>query len=106
MSFVVGLTLGWAAVLAGITDPPADIQIVAKQGRGTAEGRAAWDRLCQGGPELLLPLLGAMDTTDTVAANWLRTAFDHIADRELAKKGKIDADALLQFAGDPKRNGR
>jgi hypothetical protein len=84
-----------------------DIQTIAKQGRGTAEGRAAWDRVVAGGPNLLLPLLEAMDTPDTVAVNWLRTAFDQVADRELAKGGKsLDADGLLKFAADAKRNGR
>ena len=52
-------------------DGQQDIQTVAKQGRGTAEGRAAWDRVVAGGPDLLLPLLEAMDTPDTVAANWV-----------------------------------
>jgi hypothetical protein len=84
-----------------------DIQTVAKQGRGTAEGRAAWDRVVDGGPDLLLPLLEAMDTPDTVAANWVRTAFDQIAERELSKGGKtLDANGLLKFAVDTKRNGR
>jgi hypothetical protein len=95
-----------AAVLPAL-DFQHDIQIVAKQGRGTAAGRAAWDRVVAGGPDLLLPLLEAMDTPDTVAANWLRTAFDQIADRELSKGGKtLDGDGLLKFAVDTKRNGR
>jgi hypothetical protein len=52
-------------------------------------------------------LLAAMDTPDTVAANWLRTAFDRILDRALKAGGKgIDVDALLAFAQDTKRHGR
>jgi hypothetical protein len=99
-------------LLAGLVLLPAvdfqqDIQTIAKQGRGTAEGRAAWDRVVEGGPGLLVPLLEAMDTPDTVAANWLRTAFDQIAERELAKGGKaLHADGLLAFAVNDKRNGR
>src|SRR5438445_13529470 len=78
-----------------------DIQAVRKQGRGTPAGRAAWDRLAAGGPELLIPLLRAMDTPDTAAANWLRTAFDQVLDRALRAGGKgIDADGLLAFAKD------
>jgi hypothetical protein len=93
--------------LLPVLDLQHDIETVAKQGRGTAEGRAAWDRVIAGGPDLLLPLLEAMDTPDTVAANWLRTAFDQIADREWSKGGKtLDADGLLKFAVDAKRNGR
>jgi hypothetical protein len=84
-----------------------DITLVVKQGRGSATGRAAWERLIQAGPEALTLLLDAMSTEDIVPANWLRTAFDHIAERELRKDSKrIDADALLRFAKDPKRPGR
>jgi hypothetical protein len=48
---------------------------------------------------VLPALLEAMDTPDTVGANWLRTAFDRIADEAAGKGGQgIDADALLRFA--------
>jgi hypothetical protein len=84
-----------------------DIRTVAGQGRGSDAGRAAWDRVVAAGPAALPPLLEALDTPDTVAANWLRTAFDRVAEAELAKGGKgIDADVLLAYAKDPKRQGR
>jgi hypothetical protein len=84
-----------------------DVRLVIKQGRGTPEGRAAWDRLAAGGPELLLPLLRGIDARDTAAANWLRTAFDRVLDRALKAGGKgIDADGLLAFAKDIKQAGR
>lgn len=84
-----------------------DIRSVAAQGAGSPAARAAWDRLVARGPAVLTPLLGAMDTDDTVAANWLRTAFDRVVEREL-KNGekKIDIEALLAFAKDGKRQGR
>jgi hypothetical protein len=84
-----------------------DIQAVVTQGRGTAAGRAAWDRVAAGGPEVLLPLLRAMDTRETASANWLRTAFDRVLDRALKAGGKsIDAGRLLAFARDTGRAGR
>jgi hypothetical protein len=84
-----------------------DIKTVAGQGRGTAGGRAAWDRLSAGGPELLLPLLQAMDTSQIVSANWLRTAFDPILDRAVARGGReIDVEGLVAFARDARRQGR
>jgi hypothetical protein len=56
---------------------------------------------------VLPALLEGMDTPDTVSANWLRTAFDRVVEDAAARGGKgIDADALLQFARDPKRQGR
>jgi len=84
------------------------IQVLARQGKGTPDGRAAWDKVVAKGPAALPLLLEAMQTKDTVAANWLRTAFDRIVALELqANKGrKIDVDSMLQFAKDPKRLGR
>ena len=92
---------------AGAQDVQKDIDLIAKQGRGTAVGRAAWDRLSQAGPAAILPLLNAMNTADTAAANWLRTAFDVIIERELNAGGKrLDAKALLRFVQDAKNHGR
>lgn len=85
----------------------ADIHLLASQGIGTKEGRSAWQRISKEGPELLIPLLQAMDTPDIVAANWLRTAYDRILDKALAKdKSAVDLQSLLAFARDEKRQGR
>jgi hypothetical protein len=103
---VITLLLVSAACECGET-PSKDIQILLKQGRGSAAGRAAWDRVANSGPEILPSLLDAMDTGDTIAANWLRTAFDAIVDREMKNGGRgIDAGALLAFVNDAKRQGR
>ena len=84
-----------------------DIDVVAKQGRGSDAGRAAWDRLSQAGPEAILPLLDGMNTPDAVQANWLRTAFDAIVEREMKAGGKrIDTAALLAFAKNTAKQGR
>src|SRR5262245_13620189 len=105
-------------LLAAVAAPPAtadedvarllkQVRAVGREGTGSTEARAAWDRLVARGPAVLLPLLEAMDTPDTVVANWMRTAFDRIVDRAAGADGKgIDADALLRFARDPKRQGR
>jgi hypothetical protein len=57
------------------------VQAAGPEGAGSPEARAAWDRLVARGPAVLLPLLEAMDTPDTVVANWLRTAFDRISEK-------------------------
>src|SRR6185369_11588755 len=48
--------------------------------------------------------LAAMDTPDTVTANWLRTAFERIVDRTRDKS--IDPTPLMKFAEDRNRQGR
>jgi hypothetical protein len=85
-----------------------DIDQVAKQGRGSAAGRAAWNRVVAAGPAALPRILSAMDRRDIVAANWLRTAFDRIVEESLqTNRGKgIDVEALLAFARDERRQGR
>jgi hypothetical protein len=80
------------------------VRAVGPRGDGAAAARAAWERLIARGPAVLPALLEAMDTADTVAANWLRTAFDCIVD-DAAGKG-LDADALLRFVKESKRQGR
>jgi hypothetical protein len=48
-----------------------------------------------------------MNTSDTVAANWLRTGFDRIVEAEMKNGGKaLPVDALLAFAKDPSHTGR
>src|SRR4051812_32802431 len=83
------------------------LRSVKPEARGSAETRAAWDKLVKLGPGVLPRLLHAMNTPDTAAANWLRTAFDRIVEQEVKQGGKrIDADALAAFARDVRNQGR
>jgi hypothetical protein len=84
-----------------------DLRAVKAQGVGSPAARAAWNRAVEKGPAVLPNLLKAMDTPDTVVANWLRTAFDRIVAEEMERGGKgIDTKALLEFVNDPRRQGR
>ncbi len=90
-----------------VTDLLKQVRLVGPQGAGSPQARAAWDRLVTRGPAVLPALLDAMDTTDSVAANWLRTAFDRIVEAAQHQDAKgIDTEALLRFAKDPKRQER
>jgi hypothetical protein len=106
-TFAIAVFLAVAASGAGQSAWQKDIDRIVKQGKGTADGRAAWDRLSDAGPDALLPLLEAMNSTDTVRGNWLRTAFDRIVDRAQKAGGKgIEADAILVFVKDSANQGR
>jgi hypothetical protein len=104
--FVVAVYLLPMAAVADETSLSKDLAALIKQGSGTAHGRAAWERLSQTGPEALVALLGAMRNADTTASNWLRTAFDRIVARELARKKALPVEELLAFARDAKQPGR
>ena len=84
-----------------------DIKIVATQGIGSEKGRAAWLRLSKSDADMLPHILQAMNTEDIVTANWLRTAFDRILERDRkVQPSKVDADALLDFVTNTKNSGR
>jgi hypothetical protein len=84
-----------------------DLRMLVREGPGSDEGRAAWRRVSGAGPEALVPLLEAMRGQTTATSNWLRTAFDRIADRERTAGGKrLDADRLLAFVKDASNAGR
>jgi hypothetical protein len=108
LTLLVAFWLGTPPLSEGADSLRDDIQTLAKQGRGTAAGRAAWDKVVAGGPATLPWLLEALNTPDTVAANWLRTAFDRIVDREFkAHNGRqISSKPFLAFATDAKHQGR
>ena len=106
-SLVLLLVLAAATCRADEGEDLRALRAAGKEGAGAPAARAAWDRLVARGPAVLPQILRAMDTPDTVTANWLRTAFDRIAEPELKAGGKrIDADALLAFARDAKHHGR
>lgn len=98
---VLTLTFALLALVAGhgVTD---EIDDLLRDLRGD-KARPAWDRLVRQGAKSLPPILDAMDKADAVTANWLRLAFDEIAEKDRAA---IDGDALLAIARDPKRKGR
>jgi hypothetical protein len=78
-----------------------------KPGGDTAAARAAWKEVVGRGPKALPAILEAMDTPDTVAANWLRLAYDELAESALKAGGKgLDTGALLAFARDERKQGR
>lgn len=91
-------------------DPGPDLALIAgvgPRGQGTVEARQARDRLSRRGPEVLPPLLLAMDTPDPVAANWYRTIYEDIVARELASQSPAwPLEFLKEYIRDTRRKGR
>ncbi len=103
----LALALPPASPSAEVADLLKQLHTIGPQAEGSAAARAAWEKLVTHGSEVLPAILEAMDTPDTVAANWLRTAFDCVAERALKAGGKkIPVEPLLRFVEDSKRNGR
>ena len=69
-------------------------------GAGQHASVEAWDKLVQTDPQKLPVLLAALDHAGPLAANWIRTAIDTIAQRQLQRGGSLPAADLEAFALD------
>jgi hypothetical protein len=106
-----GSGLLFAAVLilqsAAAAAPPAElirtIKSVGTEGKRHSEAVAAVRELSRSDAAVLPELLKSFDDASPLAANWLRGAFETIADRAL-KDGKLSTKVLEPFALDTDRN--
>jgi len=101
---LVGIVLLPTAATAQTGDPISRIKAVGREGQGNAAASAAWRQLVEQGPDALIPTLAALDDATPVAANWLRSAAQAIADRAQAA-GKLRAAPLEAFVRDTKHGG-
>ncbi len=108
---IIAFLLIALAVPAARADEVADLlAAVAKvrvTGEGSAEARAAAERLGRLGPDALPRLLSAMDGANVVAVNWYRTAYEQIVARELARpQPQLPIADLQNYVKDSRHNGR
>lgn len=95
-------TLAPAADLAPLI---AKIEAAGPQGAGSAEAAVAWRELSQQAPDILPTLLTALDDASPLAANWLRSAIDAVAERATAARRPLPAAALEAFLRDTHHTG-
>jgi len=103
----IAAALLWAAPVGAAESAPllAKLKAVGKEGQGNADAAKAWQELVKLGPPVLFDVLTALDDADTTAANWLRSAVDTIADRELTAKRPLPVDKLEAFVKDTRHAG-
>lgn len=89
---------------ASFDDQVKAILSVGPEGKGHPAAIAAVKDLSQGSPETLVPLLKAFQDASPLAINWLRGAFENVADRQLKATGKLPADKLEAFVKDTRNN--
>lgn len=107
------LLLAFAAVLRIGSDLPAQdiasqiakIKAVGKEGAGNAEAAAAWKEIVAQGTKALPPALQAFDDASPLAANWIRSAVETIAERDLAAGKTLDPAMFEAFVKDTRRAG-
>ena len=82
----------------------AQIKAVGKEGKGNPEAAKAWKELVQHGPAALPEVLAALDDASPIAANWLRSAVDAVAERALSR-GDLQAPKLEEFVRETRHAG-
>src|SRR5579859_8139225 len=108
-----GLVLGaliFAATPTIRADDVADalrtIRSVAAEGSGNKEASAAWRELVKSSAQALPAILAAFDDANPLAVNYLRSAVETVAQRELEKGGTMPTAALEKFVRDTRHDPR
>ncbi|MBA4018022.1 MAG: hypothetical protein C0483_12680 [Pirellula sp.] len=103
----------WLCLLAAFACAPAQaaddvsqgievLLAVGPEGKGHREAQAAWKTVSTAPAARLPELLAALDTAGPLAANWLRSAVETIADHVPAEEQKNVAGQLEPFVTDAK----
>src|SRR5258707_11930677 len=78
---------------------------VGREGTGNADAQQAWKRLVAHGEDALPSILSSLKGASPVQANWIRSAYETIVDREL-KKGAVRPEPLEGILEDARYDGR
>ena len=84
----------------------AKLRAVGPNGVGHREATAAWSELARADADKLPEILAGLDGAGPLAANWIRTAVDAIAERQLQQGRTLPAAELEKFVLDKQRDPR
>lgn len=76
------------------------LRSVGANGSGAADARKAADEISKQGAAGLIPVLKGFKDSDPLAANWLRSTFEKIADAEISSGRKLPEKELTAFVLD------
>ena len=76
------------------------LQAVGPKGAGNRQATRAWEQLARADAGQLPVILAGLDGAGPLAANWIRTAVDAIAQRQLQRGGRLPAAELERFVLD------
>lgn len=95
-----------AAQAADLADLLRTIRALESEGRGNREAGEAWKELAKSKAEAIPGILAAFEGANPLAANYLRSAAETIAQRELEAGGALPVKELESFVRDTKRDAR
>jgi hypothetical protein len=98
----------WAATATGAEIEPllAKLRAVGPSGAGHREAVPAWSELVRADAAQLPQILSGLDGAGPLAANWIRTAVDAIAERQLQSGRSLPAAEFEKFILDKARDPR
>jgi hypothetical protein len=76
------------------------LKAVGPEGAGNRQAARAWAELARADAAQLPAILAGLDDAGPLAANWIRTAVDTVAQRQLQRGGKLPAAELERFVLD------
>jgi hypothetical protein len=91
---------------AGIEQQLATLKAVGGEGVGSTGAREAAKKLSAADVAALPAILAALDDAGPLAANWLRSSFDTIAERQLRQGRKLPIAELEKFSVNTKHSNR
>jgi hypothetical protein len=107
------LALAAGALAAPDTARPGEIDAllqqikkVGREGSGNVAAGKAWKALVAHGTPALVSILSAMNDDDLTSPNWLRPAFEAIAERTLADGKPLPKSALQKFVAQTRNPAR
>jgi hypothetical protein len=100
MKWLLPVLLGLLMAAPSMGDEIETIRKVSAGSEGAAEAREARNSLVAGGAKNLIPILKGFKGSSVLASNWLRSAFEAIADAEIKAGRFLPKQLLLDFVAD------
>lgn len=104
MTAVILLAAGLSATAAETDELLRDIKSVGREGQGNRAAQRALKQLTADDSVKLTTVLSAFDGANPLAVNWLRGAFETLADRRLKTTKTLPAAELEKFVLDSKQD--
>ncbi len=106
LAALLGLVIALPAAAVEVEPLLATLQSVRTKGVDNPRAISAWNQLATADARQLPLILGGLDKAGPLGANWIRSAVETIADRQLGSGGKLPTAELEKFLLDARQAPR
>ena len=103
---IVGTTASLACAADDVASLLDDLRSVGPKSEGQAKAAQAWEKLAKSDATALPQIFSALDGANPLAANWILTATDAVAERTLKTSGELPVERLQQYLADVQHDSR